>query len=180
MIPAAGLSRRQGGPNKLLGPYGETTVIGATVAAVRRCVADVVVVTGRDASSVAAAAVGARAVFNPAYEEGLGSSIAAGVAACPAANGVMIVLGDMPGVREDVIRGALEVFRSSAEDVIVAVRYAEMADRPGHPIVFGPSYRSDLLGLSGDRGGREILRAHSSRVLLVEAGGFLRDVDSEG
>src|SRR5512147_1283045 len=70
VILAAGQSRRMG-RNKMLLPYGMSTVLETIVTEVAACpaVADVVVVTGHESDRIVAllASYPARCVFNPAY-----------------------------------------------------------------------------------------------------------------
>jgi molybdenum cofactor cytidylyltransferase len=177
VVPAAGLSRRMGGPNKLLMPWGEGTIVGSVVATLVQCGLEVVVVTGRDAAAVAAAVGPVRTVHNAAFEQGLGGSIATGVAACGHADGYLVALGDMPGLRADVVRSLIETLRIGPPDAIVAPVYDGEPDRPGHPILFGPAYRRELEELHGDEGGKAVLRAHQSHLRLLGVEGILQDVD---
>jgi len=84
VVAAAGAGERFGGP-KLVAPWGDTTVLGATVAAlVAGGLEPVVVVVGAAGAAEAAAArrAGARVVVRPAGEPGdLGPSVARGVRA---------------------------------------------------------------------------------------------------
>jgi molybdenum cofactor cytidylyltransferase len=118
-----------GGPNKLLLPYGKSTVVGTVVRTLFSCGLDVVVVTGRDAEEVAKAAEPARCVFNPLFETGLGSSIACGVEAAPP-GAVLIALGDMPDLRKSVVEELVAALDD--ERKIIAPVYIEGADRRGH------------------------------------------------
>jgi CTP:molybdopterin cytidylyltransferase MocA len=49
-----------------------------------------------------------------------------------------------------------------------------------NPKIFSSRYRSGLMALSGDTGGRQIISAHSSDLVLVEAQNEVevRDIDS--
>jgi len=51
---------------------------------------------------------------------------------------------------------------------------------PGNPAIFSNRYRKELMELTGDRGGKKIIRAHLSDVFLLEAAhpGELKDIDS--
>lgn len=177
IVPAAGLARRFGGPNKLLQPCGESTVVGTVVRCLIRCGLPVIVVTGRDADEVARAATPAISVPNPRYEEGLGSSIAAGVAGSATADGYLIALGDMPGIRPAVIEALLQAFETADEHAILAPVYSSEPDRPGHPVLFAATYRPDLEHLSGDEGAKSILHANRGYLRLVPVDGALPDID---
>ena len=175
IVPAAGLASRFGGPNKLLQPYKGSTVVGTVVATLLDCGLDVVVVTGRDSAEVSDAVAPARSVFNPRFEEGLGSSIAFGVPLCLPSDGYLIALGDMPGIRPDVVRSLVASLDSPA--AIVAPVYEEEPERPGHPVLFGSAYADRLGRVSGDQGAREILREFKANVVFVSVAGSLIDID---
>ena len=108
IVLAAGLSRRMGGPNKLLQPYrGQPLLAHALESAAKAGLASRVVVTGRDPAEIEALAAlyGFRCVHNARFSEGLGASIAAGASAADASlAGVFIALGDMPEVLADDYR----------------------------------------------------------------------------
>jgi molybdenum cofactor cytidylyltransferase len=175
---AAGLSRRMGGPNKLLQPYrGKPLLSHALRVAEEIEFADRIAVTGRDSAETGAlaASFGFRCVFNPSFAEGLGTSIAAGVRALhPMAEGVFIALGDMPEIGPDVYRALAEHFTQGA---IAAPLHTGAR---GHPVLFCKSYIAQLSALSGDEGARSIVHRHASCVAEIETAnpGVLRDVDT--
>lgn len=164
-----------GGPNKLLLPYGDTTVVGAVVRTLLSCGLQVVVVTGRDAREVAEAVAPAQTVLNPRFHEGLGTSIAAGVAEVPEGDHVLIALGDMPGLRPDVVRALVAC---ADTDKIVAPTYTDQPGVPGHPVLFGARFREHLIQLEGDEGARRVIEANSGCVVRIEVSGTFEDVDT--
>src|SRR5690606_24104075 len=89
-----------------------------------------------------------------AHNDGMGDSIARGVAATTQAAGWLILPGDLPLVRA---RSLLEVAAGLAQKPVV-VPYWQ--GQQGHPVGFGPSCRSALMTLTGDRGGAAIVRDH--------------------
>ena len=139
---AAGLSRRMGGPNKLLQPYrGKPLLAHALRVAEEIEFADRIAVTGRDCAETEAlaASFGFRCVFNPSFAEGLGTSIAAGVRALqPEAEGAFIALGDMPEIGPEVYRALAETFTQGS---IVAPLHNGAR---GHPVLFCKSYIAQL------------------------------------
>lgn len=175
VVPAAGLSRRMGGPNKLLLPWEGGTIVGCVVRTLLQCVDQVVVVTGRDADEVAAATPGAEHVFNARFEEGLGTSLATGAAACRTGNAFLIALGDMPSLTAETMDLLLAAYEEDGD--IVAPVYGSEPDRTGHPVLFGPAYRGELEALRGDQGARPVITAHPAKLLKVAVRGFLLDID---
>jgi molybdenum cofactor cytidylyltransferase len=178
IIPAAGLSSRFGGPNKLLQPWGDSTIIGTVVQALLPFGLPIIVVTGRDAEQVAQASHPGISVFNDRYQDGLGTSIAKGIAASPPSEGFLIALGDMPNLQPAVIERLLAEFENAPLGAILAPVYQADPTRPGHPVLFDASYRSALEALEGDEGARSILQANRDRLQLIQVRGHLEDIDS--
>jgi molybdenum cofactor cytidylyltransferase len=178
IVPAAGLASRFGGPNKLLQTWNTGTVVGAVVETLLGCGIDVVVVTGRDAELVSDAVCPARSVFNSRYQDGLGTSLACGVANAPTSDGYLIALGDMPNLRAEVVSAILERYELESTDAIIAPAYAEDPERIGHPVLFGSAYRSSLLALEGDHGARSIIDSARGKLVQISVGGSLPDFDS--
>ncbi|MCF5703412.1 nucleotidyltransferase family protein [Pseudomonas syringae] len=102
---------------------------------------------------------------------GMGDSIAAGVAACPDADGWLIVLGDMPFILPSSIE---RVVAAIADDVVsVPVKDGEY----GHPVGFGRSFALGLQALSGDRGARPLFKQGRVVEIVVDDSGVLWDID---
>lgn len=183
VILAAGRSSRMGGRNKLLAELDGRPLIARTVSAVLASRArPILVVTGHDAQALRAALAGVADqiafVHNDAHEGGLGSSLRAGVAALDAdVEAALIVLADMPRLRAAQIDAVAAAFRSDAERDICAPFFA---GRRGNPVLFPARCFPALRSLTGDRGGRDLLRDQAERVVAVEVDGdgVLADVDT--
>jgi molybdenum cofactor cytidylyltransferase len=178
IVMAAGLSRRMGGPNKLLQPYrGQPLLAHALDGAAKAGLASRVVVTGRDSAEIEALAApyGFRCVHNARFAEGLGASIATGASAVDASlAGVFIALGDMPELLADDYSLLATRFAHGA----IAVPVYKGAR--GHPVLFCTSYLYELSALWGEEGARSILKRPAARCIEVETDnrGILRDVDT--
>ena len=144
LVLAAGFSRRLGRPQQALVYEGETLLDRATRIA-REVADDVVVVTREN---------------NPDAEEGMASSIRAGVALAGPDVRLLITLCDQPLVPADHLRKLLAV-----DAPIVATGYAGIA---GVPAIFAPELVPELLALRGDRGARAIIESHGARVVFFE------------
>ena len=178
LMLAAGLSRRMGGPNKLLQPYRGKPLLAHALENSREIdFSDRIVVTGRDSAKIEALAArfDFRCVYNPRFAEGLGASIAAGARALrPDAGAVFIALGDMPEIGPDIYRALAAQFRHGS---IVSPVFRGAA---GHPVLFCASYAPEISALSGDEGARSVLRRHEACLVRVETrhSGIIRDVDT--
>lgn len=179
LVLAAGQSRRMG-RNKLLLPYGASTVIEtivSTVAAVER-VRDVIVITGHQQETVAAALAPyrARCVFNPHYAQAdMLASIQTGLRAAPdEVAAALIVLGDQPRLRRAVIEDVLDAY---TPDALIIPSYQMQR---GHPILLPRSVWPAILALPLDASLRHVIRANESRIryVLAQDDSVLRDVDT--
>jgi len=118
---------------------------------------------------------GLRVIGNPHAREGMGTSIACGVAASADAGGWIITLGDMPRVPETVIRAVAAGLERGAD--IIAPVYR---GRRGHPVGFNARHGPALLQLDGDEGARGILAANRKTLELIETddAGVTADIDT--
>ncbi len=186
LVLAAGRSTRMG-QNKLLCTWrGAPLVAHAVDAALGAGLRPVCVVTGHEQAAVAGALQGREVILkhNPDFEQGMASSLAAGLRAldalgafAPTYTGVVVMLGDMPRVRSEHVRRLLEAFEHGGRDVICV---PEHAGRRGNPVLWPARDVPALCALRGDVGGRNLLEAARERVLRVAMpdDGVLIDVDS--
>jgi molybdenum cofactor cytidylyltransferase len=175
ILLAAGLSKRMGGPNKLLQPYrGKPLAVHALETLSTLGLSDCLAVTGRDAEAMEALAApyGFRCVYNSRYAEGMGTSIAAGAAAISGGlAGIFVCLGDMPAVLASDYAALAHSLKPGAVAVPV---YQGMR---GHPVLFCASLRGALSQLTGDQGARSILANRAVLRIESENPGVLLDFD---
>ena len=182
ILLAAGSARRLGHLTrqqpKCLLEVGGRSLIEHQVDALRRAgIEEIVVVTGHDADAVRAA-LGDRSVsfvHNDRHGEGMGSSIAAGIATVADADAVLICLGDMPDIPPVVIETMIATLESDTS-IVVPVQDG----RRGHPVLFGSAWLLELCALTGDRGARDLLDREAPHLTLVacEDPGVHRDIDT--
>ncbi|MEN8235315.1 MAG: nucleotidyltransferase family protein [Actinomycetota bacterium] len=149
IVLAAGASERMGEP-KLLLPFGDTTVLNATLAAVEASSVDqVVVVTGCNAGRIEESITTERAtvVRNPDYRRGNMSSFLTGVDAVPESDVFVLVAGDLPAVRTEAIDAFVERWRSGQLWAAVA-RYR---DRIAHPFLLSRAAVEHAREVLGDK-----------------------------
>jgi nicotine blue oxidoreductase len=171
VLLAAGGGRRLGGRPKALLDHRGRPLVEHAVRVLREggCDPAVRVVLGADAARVRAHAdlSGCVVVDNTDWAEGMGSSLRAGLAAASAgtdAPAALVALVDQPGVGAEAVarvRGA-----AHSPHVLAAAGYG---GRRGHPVLLGRAHWPGVLrAASGDRGARDYLREHRSRLRLVE------------
>jgi len=183
VVLAAGASSRYGS-NKLLAPLDGRPLLQHALDAVAAAgLTDVVVVLGAQAAEIEPAIAwrGERRVVNERPEDGLSSSLRVGLDAAVAfagADAVLVVLGDQPLLRPDVI-GSLISAGSSAEAAgarFVRPRYT--TDAAPNPVLVRRSAWALAAGLEGDRGLGPLLAAHPELVAEVPVAGHNPDVDT--
>ena len=108
--------------------------------------------------------------------EGLGESLAAGVAASAEAEGWIVALADMPFIHEETIRA---IRAAIEEGAAIAAPVNRASGARGHPVGFARTLRGELLGLRGDEGARSVIRRHRDvvRLVAVDDAGITRDID---
>lgn len=185
IVLAAGSSRRAGPANKLLQPLDGGALIRQSVSAcVDAALGPVLVVLGHQGEHIRAslADLPVQFVHNPEHEEGMASSIRAGIQAMQAhqVSGAFVVLGDMPWLRSEELELLAQAHtRATRHLVVVPVAEEGDARRRGNPVLWPARDFERLLKLRGDVGGKAILQANPGAVLEVpvEHSGVLRDVD---
>ncbi len=148
VVLAAGSSRRLGSPKQLL-PYRNTTLLDATLAAVRRCGLSQNIVTLGGAVRSVREAVDLTG-FDVVQVEDFGTGCAASLrSALPLvrhdAAGIVLALGDQPELSVRAVRALLAV-RDRAPIVVCHYR-----DGDGHPFWLGRSVFADLAVMHGDK-----------------------------
>jgi molybdenum cofactor cytidylyltransferase len=181
ILLAAGRGTRMGGPNKLLEDIrGKAMVRRAAEAAVSSRASPVIVVTGHEADRVASALNGldVQRVHNPAFADGLSTSLKAGVAALPAdADAAAVVLGDMPDVNAALIDRLITAI-DPARGALIAVPTRE--GRRGNPVVWSRRFFDELARIDGDMGARHLISQHNEAVVEVpvEDEAAFHDIDT--
>lgn len=187
VVLAAGRSTRAGTVNKLLMPFGDTTLLGCVLKHLRRSrVDEIIVVTGYQAGRVAPVAAAAltgagkswRIVKAKDYEKGLSASLKTGIAALsPRTAGALVVLGDMPLIMPQVIDGLLKAFQLG-NAAVVPVRNGKW----GNPVLLSRMLFPKIRQMTGDQGAKPILKRLKGGVRFLETGdpAIEMDVDRPG
>jgi len=177
ILLSAGAGTRFGG-GKLLYPLADGVPLGvASLRRLRRALPYVVAVVrpGDDSLRELFEREDVDVVVCAQANQGMGHSLAAGVAHRPDAGGWLVALADMPHIRIDTIALIAHTLERQRGIVI-----PEFQGTRGHPVAFSPDYRDELLALSGDAGARTIVQRYAERVTLlaVDDPGVLQDIDT--
>ena len=184
IILAGGSSTRFGRPKQILKLGGKYLLEYVLDAALESKLNHVVLVLGHNHQKILQTLGNCTAhdrlqlVINHHYLEGQSRSLKAGLLKIrdrfPA---VMFLLGDQPMLDSNTIDHMLDKFRHSDKDICVPVCNGKRRN----PTIFNRVLFDQLMGIEGDIGARDIIRANPDRVLYVEMNNPLCfvDIDSQ-
>ncbi|MEU6651416.1 nucleotidyltransferase family protein [Streptomyces sp. NPDC046900] len=183
LLLAAGGGRRLGGRPKALLEHRRRPLVEHAVEVLRAVgCARVHVVLGAAAEVVRERAelTGCVLVDNPDWEQGMGSSLRAGLAslAGTGASAALVLLVDQPGIGPAAVARVLAAYKDGTS--LVSAAYDGVR---GHPVLFGASHWAGIAATAtGDRGARDYLKAHEDAITLVECGDVAQayDIDTRG
>ncbi len=179
LVLAAGRGSRFGGEvPKPLARLGRRSLLGHAVAAASASgLRPVLVVVGYRGEEVAAAAGSlAEIVENPDWEEGMATSLRAGLSALlpdPTVSAVAVALADQPRVGAEAYRRLATAHRGGAELAVATYEGVR-----GHPVLIGRSHWAEAMKLTGDEGARSLLADHPAEMVACDDTGQATDVDT--
>ncbi len=169
LLLAAGSARRFGAPKLLQDLDGKPIVRWSAEALAGAPIDEVLVVVPPEHREVQRALAGLRVryVVNHGADAGIGTSIAAGVAAFGAdTEAVLVALADEPGVPREALRRVYERYREGGASIVVPL-YDGVR---GHPVLFDRSVFGEVGMLGGDAGARALTERDPGRAAFVELG----------
>jgi molybdenum cofactor cytidylyltransferase len=175
VLLAAGRSSRFGAGHKLLATWrGRPLVVHAVETLAAAGLPPPIVVLGHDADAVRAALAGCQVQFvdAPDWADGMGRSLAAGIAAVPANwDAALVCLADMPVVEP----GLIAALAAAPGELVVPV----WDGRRGHPVRWPRAAFARLLALTGDAGGKAVMGDFTVTELAAPSAACLTDIDTQ-
>lgn len=179
LLPAAGASRRMGRP-KLLLPFGESTLVGSVVAALRDGGVEqvILVIAPGDADLRAwAEKEGVTVAVNPDPDRGMLSTLQEGVAALGRTDVLLLVTpADLPNLRAETVALLLRRMRETGAPLALPRHHGKR----GHPLVIAPKLIPEIGTLDPAIGLKQLRDRHEAELLEVEVEdtGVVEDVDT--
>ena len=171
ILLAAGKSSRLGQSKQLVRLDGTSLVRRAAELLLALDPDPCLVITGAESVAVSAELRGLplKCESNPAWEDGMGASIACGARALPAnLDGVMLYLCDQWRINRPDIFELYEAWRKDTSCIVAS----SWADITGPPVIFPARFIPRLATLSGDQGARVLMDEqpqHTRRVVIENA-----------
>lgn len=181
IVLAAGKSTRMG-QQKLLMPFEGRSMVATVANKIAGSVSSrTIVVTGSDRGKIEEELEAYPVFFinNERFEEGMLTSVKAGVAATdPETDGYLVLLGDQPMVSEAVINRLISVFQKGGKGLLIPV----FRGKRGHPVLIGSKYKNEIKILNPEIGLRDLFLKHPDDIqeIEVELAEVLRDIDTPG
>src|SRR5579872_5273277 len=180
ILLAAGGSTRLGGPKKLLPYRGQSLIRHAISVALASRARPVIVVLGAGHESISneiADLAGIHVIVNDRWQEGIASSIRAGLSRLPeiAACGMAILaVCDQPLISPALFNQLIDR-QAEGNYLVVACAYG---DTLGTPALFHRRLFDQLLSLTGDMGAKRIIAENPGHLATVAFPGGERDIDT--
>ena len=181
IILAAGEGKRMG-KVKLTLPLGDKQLIEWVLQAVKYTPLDkyILVVRPEDKEMIKTGEKwGAEIVLNPEYKSGMSSSIKKALhrISSEELEGFFVILGDQPLINPSILFKMIRAFTLDKKEIVVPF-YKE---KQGNPVFFDGYWKDELMKLSGDVGGKVLIKAHPERVkrFKISDESILLDIDRE-
>lgn len=181
IILAAGESKRMG-KVKLTLPLGDKQLIEWVLQVVKLTPLDkyFLVVRPEDKELIKTGEKwGAEIVLNPDFRKGMSTSIKKALQKINTqeAEGFFLILGDQPLITSTIINKLIKSFSSGKREIVVPY----FKDKRGNPVLFDICWKDELMAVTGDVGGRVLIKAHPEKVKRVNISDetILFDIDQE-
>lgn len=166
VILASGESRRMGAQKLLLPLKGHTIVEEVIENAKESSLSEILLVYGEPKGTFydICKKHNISGIYNGDYKLGQSQSIIKGITGSEGVDGFLFLLGDQPFVKPDIIDSIILESEIYPSHIIVPV-YNE---KRGNPVFFPAGFKDELIKLTGDTGGREILMKYADLIRNVE------------
>jgi len=120
-------------------------------------------------------------VSNPEYREGMSTTIQKGLNQLDyqdkAIGGFCLILGDQPFINSKMINQLIESFTGEKKEIIVPYYQGKR----GNPVLFDMAWKRDFMKITGDAGGRVLIKKYPNKVKRIDISdqAILFDIDRE-
>lgn len=177
IVLAAGASSRYGA-NKLIQFLGEKTILEHTLDQLRKSgLGEIIVVTCETTWEKIQNKHGLVKVIHSSPEKGMSYSIRCGLEVANKDRAYMFIVGDQPLISEKIIKDVAKLYEAYPNTIVGAGIEGELRN----PVIFPGKYREKLMDLSGDLGGKALIKKEqlSYRVYNCLDKDALWDIDTK-
>lgn len=177
VLMASGFGRRFGG-NKLLEEYKGKKLYEYALDSALQSGADYIILVTQYREiydEVKNKNLPVQCILNAHPENGISQSIKEGLNACRKADGCCFMVCDQPEFKTSTLQMMLKQFRKEPYNILVA----SDGIKRGNPAIFPAGYYEELMALTGDVGGRQIILRYPEHVRewVTDSLDELKDID---
>lgn len=113
-------------------------------------------------------------------ELGISRSMQLGIEAAGDVDAYMFCVCDQPHLTTSTVEKLINAYLEASETSDAVIASLSWQGHMSNPKIFSSIYRDELMALSGDAGGRQIIRNHTDNLILVESDSEneVRDIDT--
>lgn len=163
IIFASGFSRRMGKDKLLLEVEGEKIIERVIKASVNSNLDRVILVYRKEEIREIGEPYGLKTIYNARAEKGQSESMKLGIKATEKDHSYMFIVGDQPFLTSNVINKLINEYEKTQLPILVTYYNGNR----GMPIIISNIYKEELLNVTGDKGGRDVVNKYSNNVHKV-------------
>lgn len=163
IIMASGFSNRMGKDKLLIEINGKKIIEWVIIALKDSNLDEIILVYRTEEIKKIGESYGIKTVFNPNAHLGQSQSVIHGVSKSKG-DCYMFFVGDQPFISTKLINDLIEEHKKNPIKIVIPY----YQDKINMPILFPADFKEDLLKVTGDKGGREIIQKNPSRIKKVE------------
>lgn len=122
---------------------------------------------------------GAEIVLNPNFRQGMSTSIKEALIKVDSqeVEGFFLILGDQPLISSTIINKLIKSFSPGKREIVVPY----YKNKRGNPVLFDIYWKDELMTITGDVGGRVLIKAYPEKVKRINISdkAILFDIDKE-
>lgn len=160
IILASGFSRRMGQDKLLIKLKDEILIETIIKAAINSDLDKVIIVYRKDEVGDIGKKYNISCVLNENANLGQSESIKLGVESIKEKSDFMFIMGDQPFIDSNLINILIKEYKKTNKNILVPY----YNNHKGTPTIIGYSYKEELLSLTGDKGGRDLINKYGEDV----------------
>ena len=135
----------------------------------------IIVVTQYEEIVSKAKELGIEVRMNSQPERGISSSMQIGLSAAERSAACLFTVSDQPWLTAETIIDLVHKFQSEQKGMACTV----LGEKTGNPCIFSQKYYQELMEITGDKGGKQIIKKYPEDVayLIVDDARELQDID---
>lgn len=160
IILAAGFSKRMG-TNKLLIEIDGISIIQRVIeVAIQSNLDEIILVYREEQIKLIADKYKIRSIYNENAHKGQSESLKLGVSYASLDSDYMFLMADQPFLTSDILNRLIDEYKKSDKSILVPYYNGNK----GTPTIFSYKYKSEIMLIEGDKGGRDIIKSNIEEV----------------